>query len=59
MKMDRQSNIDKVLSPIKKLAIKESAVSKKNSGKDIYYFFAIPLLMLIVWEFIDFRRRVN
>ena len=59
VKMDRQSNIDKVLSPIKKLAIKESAVSKKNSGKDIYYFFAIPLLMLIVWEFIDFRRRVN
>lgn len=56
--MDRQSNIDKILKPIKKAQVRESAVSKKNNGKDTYYYFVIPLLILMLWEFIDFRRRV-
>ena len=56
--MDRQSNVDKVLKPIKKLAVKESVVSKKSSGIDIYYYFVIPLLGLLIWEFIEFRRRI-
>ena len=56
--MDRQSNVDKVLKPIKKLAVKESVVSKKSNGIDIYYYFVIPLLGLLIWEFIEFRRRI-
>ena len=59
VRMDKQSNVDKVLGPIKKLIVKESKVSKKNSGKDLYYYFVIPLLLLIVWEWIDFKRRTN
>ena len=56
--MNKQSNIDKVLKPIKKAQVRESTVSKKNNGKDIYYYFVIPLVILLLWEFIDFRRRV-
>lgn len=58
VRMDRQSNIDKVLKPIKKAQVKEASASKKNSGKDTYYYFVIPLVILLLWEFIDFRRRV-
>ena len=56
--MDRQSNVDKVLKPIKKLAVKESVVSKKSSGIDIYYYFVIPLLDLLIWKFIEFIMRI-
>ena len=59
VRMDKQSRIDKVLTPIKKLIVKESGVSKKKNGKDIYYYFVIPLVMLLMWELFDFKRRVN
>lgn len=59
VRMDKQSDIDKILGPVKKLIVKESKASKKNSGKDLYYYFVLPLLVLIMWEWIDFKRRTN
>ncbi len=58
IKMNNESDIDKKLNSIKnKTDLKASAIDK-SSYDDIYYFFVIPLLVLIVLDFIKIRRKL-
>ena len=46
--MNKTSNIDNKISDIKKIALEsKSSEEKKTSYIDIYYYFAIPLLLLL------------
>lgn len=55
--MDRQSNIDKKLEDLKSDKF-ISSDEKTNSYVDIYYIFVIPLLLLFIFEFINYKRKL-
>ena len=48
--MSKQSNIDDKL--------REINGDKKNDYTDIYYIFVIPLVILLIWEFINYKRKL-
>ena len=58
--MGRTENIDPLLNAINnevsKLEMEE--VTKKTGYGDIYYFLAIPLVILLIFDFIYYKRRV-
>ena len=56
--MNKHSNIDKKLSNIKDGVTYKFDVVDKSSYQDTYYFLMVPLLGLLVYEFINFRRGV-
>lgn len=56
--MSKQSNIDSKLDTIKDGVVYKVNKLDKNSYSDIYFFLVIPLLGLLVYEFIIFRRCV-
>ena len=58
--MTKQSALDDKLSEIKK-EIEELEYGKegKRGYRDIYYFFVIPLCVLMIFDFIYYRRKVR
>lgn len=56
--MSKQSNIDDKLREIKDSSKKELNGDKKNDYTDIYYIFVIPLVILLIWEFINYKRKL-
>lgn len=58
--MEKTEDLDPLLNAINeevsKLEMEE--VAKKSGYGDIYYFFAIPLVILLIFDFIYYRRRV-
>ena len=59
IQMSKTSNINYKLSDIKKIvANSQSNEEKVDSYSDIYYYFAIPLVILIVLDFILKMRRM-
>ncbi|MBQ7105179.1 MAG: VWA domain-containing protein [Bacilli bacterium] len=56
--MNNQSNIDKKIDNILSGVEYQSTKIDINSYEDTYYIFVIPLLGLLVYEFINFKRGV-
>lgn len=54
--MDKQSNITEKLKEIKRSIISNSDEEKTKSSVDIYYLFAVPLLLILIYEFISYKR---
>ena len=55
--MDRTSRIDSTLNMIKDSVQEESEEMTKEGYADIYYYFVIPLAILVAYEFISVKRR--
>ncbi len=57
--MERTANIDSKLKEIQNKLVQNGFDStSKNSYIDIYYIFAIPLLGLLIYEFINYKRKL-
>ena len=57
--MNKQNNINSKLKNIAEQASKsETTKQKVNDYKDIYYYFAIPLMLLLIINFIIQKRRI-
>ena len=56
--MDKQSKIDYKLKEIKQKLLKNDLDESKNSYDDIYYIFVIPLCFMLIYEFINYKRRL-
>lgn len=57
--MKKQSNIDYKLNEITRNIRKEVVEdNNKNGYIDIYYIFVIPLLVLLVYEFINYKKKM-
>lgn len=54
--MEKQSNIDKKIDEIKKKYEADTKESK-NGYKDTYYILALPLLALLIYELINYKRQ--
>ncbi len=58
--MEKTSNINKKLEKIKnQLSASQSVEEKISSYQDIYYYFAIPLVILMIVDFIIQKRRLQ
>ncbi len=59
--MTEQSDIDFVIKDIKKhMSLDEGIDLGENVGgdKELYYFFVIPLALILIYDFIYYRRRI-
>lgn len=56
--MENQSNIDKKIKEIKKYLASETNSGTKEGYVDIYYLFVIPLLVLLIYDYIYYKRRL-
>ena len=56
--MQKQSDIDNKLNEIISNVERAMGDSLKSSYTDIYYIFVIPLCLLLIYEFINYRRRL-
>lgn len=55
--MNKKDGLDKIIADVLKNA-KTSDSDKQTTGhKDIYFIFVIPFLLLVIYEFIDFKRK--
>lgn len=54
--MENQSNIDKKIKEIKNSFWTNDETDKEKSYVDIYYVFAVPLLILLLIEFIHYKK---
>lgn len=57
--MDRSQDIDTVVNRIRQGANTETTDKKVEGHDDIYYYFVLPLVMLLIYEVVDTRRRAN
>ena len=55
--MDKQSNIDKTLKEVKKSVNSKSDDTDLSSYTDIYYIFTIPLFILLILLYNEYKRR--
>lgn len=55
--MNDSTNIDSTISKIKKESVSESKDGKVTGYVDIYYIFAAMLVVVMMWEFVDIRRK--
>ena len=55
--MNDSTNIDSTISKIKKKSVSESKDGKVTGYADIYYIFAAMLVVVMMWEFVDIRRK--
>ena len=55
--MNDSTNIDSTISKIKKESVSESKDGKLTGYADIYYIFAAMLVVVMMWEFVDIRRK--
>lgn len=59
VKMEKTSNIDYKLADIKKqISDSLNLETKVNTYKDIYYYFAIPLVILLIIDFVLKKKKV-
>lgn len=59
IQMNKQNNINSKLNDIKKeISDSQPQEEKINSYKDIYYYFAIPLVILLIANFVIEKRRI-
>lgn len=56
--MSKQSNITGKINEIKRKFESEGLVTDKLGYTDTYYIFAIPLLILLVFEFIKYKKNL-
>lgn len=56
--MNDEGDIDSYIAGIKKSAQTTSEDVQEKGYQDIYYFFAIPLAALLIWEIIHYKRKV-
>ena len=56
--MSKQSNLESKLADIKDGITYDFDVVDKTAYADTYYIFVVPLLGLLIYEFINFRRGV-
>lgn len=56
--MDKQSKVNNKLKEIKQKLMKDTDGETKDSYTDIYYFFVIPLAGLLLYELINYKRRL-
>lgn len=57
--MEHSSDVDVVLEEIKNNAATENQEKSEQGYRDIYYFFVIPFLLLLIYEIYDTRKRVK
>lgn len=55
--MNDSTNIDSTISKIKKESVSKSKDGKVTGYVDIYYIFAAMLVVVMMWEFVDIRRK--
>ena len=55
--MDRTARIDSTLNKIKNSVGTDTEEMTKEGYEDIYYYFMIPLAVLVAYEFISVKRR--
>lgn len=55
--MEKQSNLDYKLKEIKQ-KLQNTGNETKDSYTDIYYIFALPLCLILIYEFINYKRRI-
>ncbi len=55
--MNKQSNINSKIKEIEKIITNSQESSDKSSYDDIYFIFIIPLLLVLIMEYRDIRRR--
>ena len=59
IQMSKTSNIDYKLNDIKRQSYDSQTTEKRvNSYQDIYYYFAIPLAILLIIDFVLKKRRM-
>lgn len=59
IQMSKTSNIDYKLTDIKQqISNSQTTEEKIESYQDIYYYFAVPLLILLIIEFVMKKRRM-
>jgi len=56
--MSKQSNINSKISEIKSRYEDASSVENKNGYTDLYFVFAVPLLGLLVYEFVVYKKKL-
>lgn len=56
--MSKQSNIDSKLKDIKQGVVTNSSNSNMALKTDIYYILAIPLSVLLIFEFVNYRKKL-
>ena len=56
--MSKQSNINSKISEIKSRYEDASSVENKNGYTDLYFVFAAPLLGLLVYEFVVYKKKL-
>jgi len=56
--MSKQSNINSKLKEIKAKIVNSNEGTSTKTYTDIYYVFAIPLVLLLGYEFINYRRKL-
>ncbi len=59
--MTKQSDIDNLINKVKTESVEQASYSE-NSGKrgytETYYFFAIPLMLLLVFDYVYYKRKM-
>lgn len=58
IKMNKQEDINYKIKEIKKQIVSSEGETNKSSYVDIYYIFIAPLVILLIYEFISYRRRL-
>ena len=58
IKMDRPQKIDNKINEIIRQAVSDEDETKKTSYGDIYYIFVAPLAILLIYEFMSYKRRL-
>ena len=56
--MQNSSNIKEKIKKIKKSAKTDLSDSDKSLYKDTYFIFVIPLCILLIYEYINYKRRI-
>lgn len=56
--MSKQPNINSKMSEIKSRYEDASSVENKNGYTDLYFVFAVPLLGLLVYEFVVYKKKL-
>ncbi|MCL2383901.1 MAG: hypothetical protein FWC79_07290 [Oscillospiraceae bacterium] len=56
--MDSPSNINSKLQEVQRGVVIDISDDETQGFEDTYFIFVIPLLLLLIYEFINFRRRL-
>ena len=56
--MSKQANVNSKINEVKKKYEDASSVENKNGYTDLYFVFAVPLLGLLVYEFVVYKKKL-